>query len=109
MTTPTKHTAGSYVDSACWGEASNRRVALLALANGWQPDGYIGEYLSNPKYAAELEVSPTESDFWLDAAEEAEKWLNEHASEENHCWGWHEGNFRYQSLDWWWEKDGTLD
>lgn len=99
MTTTTTHSEGSYVDSSCWGTASNRRVVLLALANGWQPKGYIADNI--------LSLTDEDSDFWQEASEEAEKYLNEQVSDDAHCWGWHEGNFRYQKLEWWWETDGN--
>ena len=48
------------------------------------------EYLTDDEYA------------WLsDAGDEVETWLNDNVAPEDHLFGWFDGEFFLQSIDWW--------
>jgi hypothetical protein len=49
----------------------------------------------------ESEPMVVESDEWADAVEEAVEYLNDHVARDGYSFGWYEGNFFYQSEEWW--------
>lgn len=89
MNTPTKqlttNDVGCYVDSTHGIYAPNR-VCSLAKLFGWNdlPD--------NVDTAEPLD---------LEYADEAEAWLNKNVASEGCSFGWHDGEFHYQTTEWW--------
>lgn len=76
-------------------------VVDIARNHGYQPSPY---YLTHVTlYNKGLEGTEAV----VDEADRAEVWLNEHVAAEGHSFGWEDGEFYYQS-DEWWEDDEPL-
>lgn len=81
-------TVGCWVDST-HGIYGFRRVCEVAKSFG-----YYGL-----DEAWHLDADDTQA--WLVEAEEAETWLNKYVAEAGYSFGWHDGEFFYQSDAWW--------
>lgn len=89
MNTPTKQLTvadvGCYVDST-HGIYITNRICALAKLFGWN---------GLPDY-----VNTSES-LDLEYADEAEIWLNKNVASEGCSFGWLDGEFHYQTTEWW--------
>lgn len=75
----------------------------LAMGYGWPVDPVdlvvIREYDKG-------DGSVIEADIIYSLMTEAETWLNENIAPAGMSFGWHEGEFFYQPLEWWEEESG---
>ena len=78
---------GCYVDNT-WGIHSFGRVCVLAKAFGW--NGLLDE--DTTEFGVEE---------WSFYADEADAWLNDYVALDGHSFGWHEGEYHYQTQEWW--------
>lgn len=89
MNTPTKqltaNDVGCYVDSTHGIYATNR-VCALAKLFGWNG---LSDYVD------------TSEPLDLEYADDAEAWLNENVASEGCVFGWYDGEFYYQTPEWW--------
>lgn len=78
---------GCYVDST-HGIHAPRRVMTLAKVYGW--NGLL-----------DLDISEWDFEDLSHYADEAEKWLNDNKASEGYSFGWYDGEFHYQTNEWW--------
>jgi hypothetical protein len=107
--------AGCYVEG-WWGQYAGAHMIMRATEFGYDDAQAID--LASRKLA---EMAPVTAavfgdpvgirdyeEEWLDAvSEEAEQWLNDNVAPEDYYFGWHDGEFFLQSVDWW-DEDGAL-
>lgn len=92
---------GCYVDSH-WGQYAVARAIQVAGDFGWD-DAEARDLASRhlaaqgPKTGEPLNVDEFER--LIDAADDAEAWLNDHATVAGHAWGWNDGDFGLYELE----------
>lgn len=95
---------GCYVDGR-WGQYGPARVIQIACNYGYDDTFLIAanrklnQMGGNSNYKNYITDNKEEHLIWV--SEQAEQWLNENVSDPNHSWGWHDGEFFYQSTEWW--------
>lgn len=82
-------TTGCLADGRFGPDECGRDILHWAIACGWPNPG---------------PVVAGSDEFWWDV-EMAEEWLNEHVAKDGYSFGWHDGDFVYQSTAWW-EEEG---
>jgi hypothetical protein len=88
----------SAIDTGCWvdghwGIYSYGHIIGIAEGFGYKPSE---DYLAgNREPATEEEI---------EESEDAIAWLNVNACADDCLWGWEDGEFYYQHLDWWEEQ-----
>ena len=92
---------GCYVDSH-WGQYAVARAIEVAAELGWE-DAEASELAARhlaamgPSEAPGLDADEFER--LMDAADEAEEWLNDNRASEDHAWGWNDGDFGLYERD----------
>jgi len=104
ITKATPADVGCYV-AGTWGQYGLARMIVVAVAEfGFDESDVID--LANRKLG-EMDYETTEyltddEHTWLsDAGDEVEQWLNDNVAPEDHYFGWFDGEFFLQSVDWW--------
>lgn len=94
---------GCYVDGH-WGQYGTAHMIIRATEFGYEDQEVIDlaqnkmdSMLPNPTY----DFSESEEEKLIYASDEVENWLNENVAEEGHSFGWYDGEFFYQSSQWW--------
>lgn len=92
---------GCYVDNH-WGQYAIARAIKVALNWGWEDEE--AQDLADRHLAAMMpSESPSldhgEFELLVDAADDAEAWLNDNCCIENHYWGWNDGDFGLYSYE----------
>lgn len=95
--------AGCYVDGH-WGQYGVSRVIDVAAGFGFDDAEALDlasrhMALYGPSSAPELTDDDWDSLIW--ASERAEQWLNDNIAPQDHYFGWYDGEFFLQSVDWW--------
>ena len=94
---------GCYVDGH-WGQYGIARVIIIAKDYGWDDDDAIKiaeKHLASMGPSTNPSLDDDEWELLSDATQAAEDWLNDNVSDNNHSWGWNDGEFFYQSTEWW--------
>lgn len=95
---------GCYVDG-WWGQYAPARVIQLAGTTGMPDHALIN--LANAKINSmgtnphNIELSVDDEEAIVEGSDRAIEWLNENVCQDGYSWGWHDGEFFYQSTEWW--------
>jgi hypothetical protein len=95
--------AGCLIDGH-WGQYGVARMVTLAADLGYENHADIA--LAERKLAAMMPsdapaLSEDDEESLSNAADDVEQWLNENAAPSGYLFGWHDGEFFLQSVDWW--------
>ena len=105
-------------EAGCWLEGSRgwyakATLVRIASARGMPLseddyallDAYESGYISEITLSTGERVDPVECVAGqVGMAEEAKSWLNDNVAPDGYYFGWHDGEFFLQSLDWWDEE-----
>ncbi len=86
---------GCYVDSH-WGQYAVARMVQVAAELGWedeQASDLARRHLAAMGPSSEPGLVGDEFEELMGACDDAEDWLNHHATVAGHSWGWYEGDF----------------
>lgn len=82
---------GCLVDGL-WGQYAIGKMLRLAEAWGWTDVDAIG---------VDFDAAPDDLELFVDLADSAEAWMNEHLAIDGAAFGWYEGEFYYWSDEDW--------
>lgn len=90
--------AGCYVDGS-WGQFGNAHLIYRAIEFGYDNQQAID--LAMRHLATIGGLGEGEFEALIDLADDAERWLNEHAAPQGYQFGWYDGEFfLWSELDW---------
>lgn len=95
LTKATPADAGCWVDGH-WGQYGAARVIEIAIAHGWddaEADDLATRHMASIGPSDADGLSDDEFEPYIDAAADAEAWLNENVAPEGYSFGWHNGEF----------------
>ena len=61
-------------------------------------------YETSEGYAPPADGTIGEDDDVIEESQAAEDWLNANVAEPKHSFGWYDGDYMYQTVDWWEEE-----
>ena len=83
-------------------------VIGIALSYGMLMEDRDAEVLEHRSwdrdFSSDYVMSDDDHDYLIEWANGAEEWLNENVAEDGFSFGWHDGEFFYQSEQWWEEE-----
>ena len=97
-------------DAGCWidgwlGQYASAHMLQLAVDHGYPADERALhaalQHLASMGVSATPEPSADDLDRVEDAADAAERWMNEHVAPDGLAFGWHDGEFFLQDEEWW--------
>lgn len=98
---------GCFIDGH-WGQYAIARVVEIARDLGWDDAEGIDiatRHLASAGPFAALDISDEEHGVLVDAADDAERWLNDHVAPKGFSFGWYDGEFFLWSDESWEEMD----
>lgn len=100
--------AGCYVEG-WWGQYAVAHMIERATEFGYTDDtleDYAARHLATMGPSDSPGITDNEHEVMLDASDDVESWLNEHAAPEGYSFGWQDGEFFLASSAWW--EDDTF-
>ena len=92
----TADNAGCWVDGS-WGHYGPARLIQIALGHGWKDED--AQFLQEIYFGSNGMYEDCERIY--DAADDAERWLNENVAPEDYSFGWYDGEFfLWNNEDW---------
>ncbi len=96
----TTHETGCYIDGH-WGQYGTARIIEIAHDFGWvdvEASELAAKHLASMGPSTSPDLTDDEHDRLIDAADDAEAWLNDNAADDEHYWGWHDGELFYNHI-----------
>ena len=95
---------GCYVGGS-WGQYATARMIQIA-SESWGYDDHGVTLLAQRKLdsmmpSRNIELTEDEEQELSDHDDDVVNWLNENVASEGHSFGWYDGEFFYQSQEWW--------
>lgn len=93
-----------------WGQYGVAKMIQIAAdygyADAWAQE-LAAQKLATMGPSTAEPLSDDDEEKLSDAADAAESWLNDYVAADDYCFGWHDGEFFYQSVDWF-DEDAAL-
>lgn len=94
------HETGCYIDGH-WGQYGTARIIEIAADFGWvdeEASTLAAKHLASMGPSTSPDLTDDEYDRLIDAADDAEAWLNDNAADDEHYWGWDDGELFYRHV-----------